>query len=432
MTITRKAGRAVLISGVILASVAWADTPPNTVSSDTNGNTAMGTYTMSGNVTSIDNTGAGYESLRLLSTGSYNTAAGAFSLGSTSSGSANAALGYAALYNDTYGSHNTAVGSGALYANTGASNNVAVGYGALYYNDSGYSNVADGYEALYSNSSGFNNTASGYLALFNNFTGHQNSAIGSEALYSNTSGDNNIAIGANSLRANSTGGGNIGLGVATLQSTTVGVNNLAIGANALNRNVSGSSNIAIGANAGLNITGKNNIDISNEGKTSDVGVIRIGDTQTETFVAGISTSKVTGAAVYITSTGQLGTLASSERYKVGVETMGAASDKLEELRPVTYRLKSDPAGAVQYGLIAEEVAKIYPDLVFRNAEGGIEGVRYEELTPLLLNEVQQERKDARLQRQEVQRLSAEFAALKQQLAEVTAAMDEGRARMAQR
>ena len=287
------------------------------------------------------------------------------------------------------------------------------------HNDSGYSNVSDGYEALYSNSSGFNNTASGYLALFNNFTGHQNSAIGSEALYSNTSGDNNIAIGANSLRADSTGGGNVGLGVATLQSTTVGENNLALGANALTRNVSGSSNTAIGANAGLNITGKNNIDISNEGQSSDVGVIRIGDTQTATYVAGVATSKVTGGAVYITSSGQLGTLASSERYKVGVETMGAATNKVQELRPVTYRLKSDPAGSLQYGLIAEEVAKVYPDLVFRNAEGEIEGVRYEELTPILLNDAQQARKDMR-------QLSDRVEMLDKRLAELTQALERQR------
>ena len=122
------------------------------------------------------------------------------------------------------------------------------------------------------------------------------------------------------------------------------------------------------------------------------GTIRIGTptTQLATYVAGISSAKVTGSAVYVTSTGQLGVLASSERFKTAIADMGPSSGKLQQLRPVTFRLKTDRHGSTQYGLIAEEVAKVYPELVIRDDAGQIQGVRYEELAPMLLNEVQQQ------------------------------------------
>jgi hypothetical protein len=370
-----------LTACILAAGIADATQPSDPVPTDNVGNTAMGYLALYNLTTGADNTATGEGALSGLTTAYYNTAYGNFALSSNN------------------GNQNAAFGDDALENNTSGYDNAAVGYQALLSNETGYYNMAFGSQALYSNSSG-----------------HQNAAIGHQALYSNTTGSNNVATGANSLRSNTTGGSNIGIGVATLQNTTVGQNNLAIGANALTRNVSGSSNTAIGANAGLNISGKNNIDISNQGQSSDVGVIRIGDIQTETFVAGIAGKKVTGAAVYITANGQLGTLASSERYKVGIKPMAAASDKINELRPVTYRLKTDPHGALQYGLIAEEVAKVYPDLVFRNAEGSIEGVRYEELTPILLNDAQQARK-------ELLSLTDRVEMLDKRLAELTHALE---------
>ena len=115
---------------------------------------------------------------------------------------------------------------------------------------------------------------------------------------------------------------------------------------------------------------------------------------------------VTGAAVYVTSTGQLGVLASSERYKTAVTSMGSRTEKLRQLRPVTFHLKTDPKGDVQYGLIAEEVAKVYPELVIRDSAGRVEGVRYEELAPMLLNEVQRQAVELREMRQQVGALEA--------------------------
>ena len=113
---------------------------------------------------------------------------------------------------------------------------------------------------------------------------------------------------------------------------------------------------------------------------------------------------MTGAAVYVTAAGQLGVLASSERYKTQVASMGSSTAKLKHLRPVTFHLRSDPQAGVQYGLIAEEVAKVYPELVIRGDKGQIEGVRYEELTPMLLNEIQRQQAQLRDMQQQLAEL----------------------------
>ena len=116
----------------------------------------------------------------------------------------------------------------------------------------------------------------------------------------------------------------------------------------------------MGYNAGTNLTtGSNNVDIANIGLAGESGVIRIGarGVQTQAFIAGIWGTRVTGSAVYISSSGQLGVLASSERYKTDIQAMGGSTDRLDQLRPVTFRLKNEPEAPVQYGLIAEEVAQ---------------------------------------------------------------------------
>jgi hypothetical protein len=101
-----------------------------------------------------------------------------------------------------------------------------------------------------------------------------------------------------------------------------------------------------------------------------------------------------GTAVFIDSEGQLGTVSSSMRYKEDIQPIASASERLLKLRPVQFRYKkADASGEkpIQYGLIAEEVAKVYPELVVRDATTGrIDGVRYDELAPMLLNEVQQQ------------------------------------------
>jgi hypothetical protein len=175
------------------------------------------------------------------------------------------------------------------------------------------------------------------------------------------------------------------------------------------------------------VSGSNTIEIGNVGESSDNNVIRIGteSTQTAAYIAGINGAQVTGAAVYVTSSGRLGVQASAERYKIAIAAMGANTDKLQELRPVTFHMKSDPDGVLQYGLIAEEVDRVYPELVIRDQSGKIQGVHYEELAPMLLNEVQRQQAAIAELRKQV----AELSSLKK---EVAALRIESRALVAKR
>ena len=332
----------------------------------------------------------------------------------TSDSLANTAMGTNALLHvnlDESGCHNTASGDDALYSDTSGSYNTATGFSSLFSNTTGNDNVAAGYESLYFNTTGDNNTASGYASLYSNTTGGNNTAVAYKSLYSNTTGTNNAAVGFGTLYFNTTGADNDALGSYALYENQTGIRNIGIGSEALYYNKTGSDNVAVGYHAGNSLTsGSNDIYISNVGVATESGIIRVGTsgTQTAAYIAGIESSKVTGSAVYITSSGQLGVLASSERYKTDVQTMGSASDRLHELRPVTFKLKTDPEGAVQYGLIAEEVAKVYPELVTRAADGRVSGVRYEELAPMLLNEMQEQQ----------QRIAAQEAINSAQAAEI--------------
>jgi hypothetical protein len=290
---------------------------------------------------------------------------------------------------------NTAFGTNALSNNTTGNENSAFGASALISNKTGYGNTATGWDALYSNSLGFFNTATGESALAENSTGIGNTAMGIGSLFSNQRGNQNAATGWNALYFNS------------------GDNNTAIGAFALQDNTSGSNNIAVGLEAGLYLTtGSYNIDIGNSGVAGDADSIRIGTVgaQTATYIAGIFGASVTGGCeVVVESSGQLGCMKSSARYKRDIRDMGNASDKLMKLRPVTFRYKGDETSAQQYGLIAEEVEKVYPELVIHGAHGEVETVAYQMLPAMLLNEVQNlvrqiEQKDAliaALQRQVV-------------------------------
>jgi hypothetical protein len=237
------------------------------------------------------------------------------------------------------GSNNTACGAGTLTSNTTGDNDSAFGVNALFSNTTGINNTASGAGALQSNTTGVANTASGFLALLNNTTGGDNTASGEGALNHNTTGNFNTASGFFALLNNTTGSGNIGLGF----------------------------------NAGENIrTGMNNIDIGNAG-INESNTIRIGapSTQTRTFIAGIfgKTVNANGVPVIVDNTGKLGVMISSARYKRDIRDMDAASAGLMKLRPVTFLYKNDPSGTLQYGLVAEEVAQVYPELVSRETDG---------------------------------------------------------------
>ena len=285
----------------------------------------------------------------------------------------------------------TATGFEALFSNQTGNYNTAYGYRALYYNNGG-DNTAVGTNALFSNTTGGANTATGTNALKINTTGSLNTAVGQTALLTNVSGGSNTAIGYQALLNNTIGSRNTVSGVIALKKNTTGNNNTASGVQALLNNTTGGGNIALGFNAGFNLTtGSNNIDIGNVGVAGEANMIRIGkqETQTGTFVAGIfGSTAASGVGVIVNSSGKLGTVLSSERFKEAIKPMDKASEAIHALKPVTFRYKKeiDPEGVPQFGLVAEEVEKVNPDLVVRDADGEVYTVRYEAVNAMLLNE----------------------------------------------
>jgi len=243
---------------------------------------------------------------------------------------------------------------------------------------------------------GFLNTANGIFALASNTVGVWNTASGGQALSSNTTGGGNTAAGLNALFRNTTGGGNTATGLGALLENTTGSRNTALGSGALESNTTGNKNIAVGWNAGKLLTlGNHNIYIGNQGAGSEFQTIRIGTAQTGTFIAGIATATVSNAATVIidTTTGQLGIPLSSARYKQDIAPMGTSSEKVLDLRPVTFAYKDDSKGTTHYGLIAEQVATVYPELVTHTASGEVQTVKYQELIPMLLNELQRQHRE---------------------------------------
>ena len=295
------------------------------------------------------------------------------------------------LTSNTIGGSNVAIGWQTLFSNQDGNSNVAIGDQALYENISGNENIAIGPLALNANTAS-NNTAIGFLALRLNTTGELNTAVGSSALYANQ-GSNNCAFGADALGANTTNSGsnNTAVGMDALF-LNYGSNNTAIGASAGDFIQAGNNNIFIGVSAGGSVQGgSNNIDIGSKGLAGESNTIRIGKngTQTTTRIAGISGATVAGGVgVIIDSNGKLGTIVSSERFKDAIKPMDKASEVILALKPVTFRYKKelDPKGIPQFGLVAEQVEKVNPDLVARDDEGKVYTVRYEAVNAMLLNE----------------------------------------------
>jgi len=310
---------------------------------------------------------------------------------------------------------NTALGDDALVNNTSGSENTATGFQALFSNTIGNSNTAAGSQALFSNTSGGNNTANGREALFGNTTGNNNTATGLQALLSNTTGFSNTATGALALGFNLTGNSNTATGFSSLENNTVGSKNTAVGLSALQNNTTGSFNIALGFSAGTNVTtGKNNIDIGNAGVAGESRTIRVGTkpTHLNAYIAGISGVTVPGGVgVIIDRDGHLGTVVSSARFKEKIQPMDKASEAVLALKPVTFRYKHglDPAGIPQFGLVAEQVEKVDPDLVARDDEGKPYTVRYEAVNAMLLNEFLKEHRKVEEQGAEIAELKATLA-----------------------
>jgi trimeric autotransporter adhesin len=331
----------------------------------------------------------------------FNTAEGDFALNSQTTGSGNTATGFSALFSLTTATNNTATGANALFSlrtnSTAGTSNTATGVNALFSNttiagETGFNNTATGANAMQDTTTGSNNTATGANALHDNTTGYGNTAMGASALQSNTDEGQNSAYGFQALQRNLTGEGNTATGANALQSNRTAHFNTACGFAALQRNTTGESNIALGATAGQNLTtGNDNIDIGNAGVAGESNTIRIGKvgTHANTFIAGISGVTVAGGVgVIIDSSGHLGTVVSSERFKDEIKPMDKASEAILALKPVTFRYKHDldPEGIPQFGLVAEQVEKVNPALVARDEQGKVYTVRYEAVNAMLLNE----------------------------------------------
>jgi len=352
--------------------------------------------------------------------------------------------GYQAFNSNSTGTLNSAVGISALYSNTTGSANSAFGLSALYHNVSGQSNNAFGWGALFSNVNGWENSAFGQDALFFNTSGSDNSAFGEVALQSNTTGSENSAFGHFTMLKNTTGTYNSAFGYGALGSNTTGWGNSALGVGALGGVTTGNYNIGLGQQAGSSLDiGNYNIDIGNAGAAGEYNTIRIGTQgtvfgglgQIATYIAGINgvTTGLAGAAVVVDANGQLGTISSSRRYKEDIRPMGEASDRLYQLRPVTFRYKTADAQGqkpLQFGLVAEEVAEAFPDLVVPGKDGQPQTVAYHVLPAMLLNELQKEHREVLAQQEQlvaqgrliddVNGKVAELAQLKQRVAELTA------------
>ncbi len=427
-------------------------------------NVAVGSTALDAATTGSNNVAAGYSALGAVTTGAQNVAVGTSAGGAILTTSDSTAVGYQALLLNT-GAQNTAVGSGALDANVAGTPNVAVGYNALGANVSGNNNVAVGASAgltLLTNqntvvgasalaaASGANSTAVGYNALnantaanmtavgsgalAANIGGTPNTAVGYNALTTNTTGANNVALGSTALTLNLSGARNAAVGTASLATNSTGVDNTAVGYNALNASTSatgnnsgfgsgagalttGANNTYLGFSAGSAMTTGNNNIMIGSGTTfqgadsitsSNVIVIRGSTEQTKTYIGGIrgrTTDAADAIAVLVSSTGQLGTVSSSKRFKENIVPVDqATAEKLADLNIVTFTYISDKSGRVQYGAIAEEVFEIFPELIVYNKDGEIETIQYHHFVPLLI-------KYAQVQNAEIKSLKAVVAAL---------------------
>jgi endosialidase-like protein len=335
--------------------------------------------------------------------------------------SLNADGGCHALYDLTTGIGNTAFGSHALAENTDASFSTGIGAGALFSNN-GESNTAVGAAALLLNTTGSPNTAVGTSALLSNDSGSLNTAVGNQALLSNVSGLENTAMGDQAL-LNNVGSFNVAVGGAALITNTGGNDNTAVGGGALN-DTTGSDNTALGFQAGILATdGDGNVYIG-------AGMSGAAGESNQTYIRNINTTSVSGAGTDTVtvnlSTGLLGHVTSSRRYKDDIKAMDNASQTLFALKPVTFRYKKqiDQNQTLDYGLIAEEVAKVDSNLAIRDKNGQIESVRYSAINAMLLNEFLKGHKAFLEEQRKVQEQGATIARMEQQLDALTAGLQK--------
>lgn len=254
--------------------------------------------------------------------------------------------------------------------------------------------------------------------------------------------DHNVFVGVNTGTNNMSGSGvrNSCVGHGSCNANTTGTDNSFLGDGSGNANIAGSFNTYIGSAAGINNVGSSNIYLgygAGQFQSSENNTIRVGgNSQIDaTFIAGIANTTLTGGVpVFVDpDSGRLGTMASSSlRFKEQVRDMGDSTNALMKLRAVTFFYKSEYANGphtLQYGLIAEEVAKVYPELVAYDSNGQPSAVRYQYIATMLLNEVQKQYQRSEAQADQIKAQQQEIDGLKQQLQVQNAALQERLSRL---
>ncbi len=347
------------------------------------------------------NLSLGTNTLTNLTTGSYNTVIGNRALSNNTEGNHNTASGTSALHSNTEGNHNTAVGSDALHSNTEGNNNTASGYYALKKNTTGYENTASGAAALLFNTTGSGNTATGNLALSKSRGADANTATGNRALYQNTSGSRNAATGASVLERNTRGSFNAAFGTEALRNNRNGSRNTAVGFRAGGRN-NGSGNIFIGHEAGYNNLFRN---------VSNKLIIANGHRSTDALVIGDFSSREVNIMGDLHASGYL--TQSDARLKKDIQPLTHALDAILQLQGKTYRWKEDTtfANKKDIGLVAQEVEKVFPELVAEN-EQGYKGIAYSKLTAVLIEAMKEQQGQMATQQAQITALEKENTQLK--------------------
>ena len=454
-------------------------------------NTAVGAAALLLNITGGSNVAIGSDALVNNDIGTENNAIGAFALFNNTAGNGNIALGANAGINLTTGSNNIDIGSEGF---AGESNAIRIGDPAIHesvflaginpmtpqapiqavlidpstgqlgsadvgsfppgppgppgpqgspgppgpqgspgppgpqgppgvgvFTDGDVGNTGVGEQALNSLTTGERNTATGFQSLFSNTTGSSNTAVGDQALSANTTGDSNQAFGAFALSSNLDGENNIAIGDSSLVNKVSGSSNTVIGDSAGSDLADGNDNIYIGASAASGIT-------------SESSTIRIGDPAfiSACYMAGINGQTSTdGAAVFINSTGKLGTLTSSARFKEDIKPMANASESILGLKPVTFRYKEeiDPEGIPQFGLVAEDVEAVNPKLVVRDKKGKPYTVRYEAVNAMLLNEFLKDHRKNEEQQSKIEQQEAKIAQQQKQIEALAEGLEKVSARL---
>jgi hypothetical protein len=268
------------------------------------------------------------------------------------------------------------------------------------------------------------NLAIGFQALLNtngngDNSGGGNNAVGQEALLLNTTGYRNNAFGVDALRANTTGFFNTAMGDAALLSNGTGDHNTAIGFGASANTTTGSGNVALGANAGFDIVSASNVICLGAGVRSfnHSNTCYIGN------IYGVTTFLANAIPVLINSDGQLGTAPSSRQFKKDIKPMNSVSESILALKPVTFHYKSDKTNTEQFGLIAEEVAQVNPNLVVPDTEGKPYSVRYEAVNAMLLNEFLNEHRVVQQQGATIVRLQRQIEILTAGLQKINAQIE---------